>query len=146
MRADFCFASSSASWLFPRLLFWHSIFLSRRSIHQGRAKLDRVIALLESSSTTPTTTTNTAKTKKGGHVWTQAERDAMSKKQLARWAAKKKKAKMKPIWSDKKRKLPESPMEWSKCPVCGESFSEQHPGPIPGTTTYIHPNGTKHIK
>jgi hypothetical protein len=45
---------------------------------------------------------------------------------------------MKPIRSDKKRKLPESLMVWSKCPVRGQPFSEQHPGPIPGTTIYIH--------
>jgi len=49
-----------------------------------------------------------------------------------------------PQRSYQKRKTPESPMEWSKCPVCGEPFSEQHPSPIPGKRDYIHNNGTRH--
>lgn len=36
-------------------------------------------------------------------------------------------------------------MEWSKCPVCGEPFSEPRPGPLPGQTTYVHSNGVKHM-
>lgn len=47
--------------------------------------------------------------------------------------------------SDKARKLPESPMEWSKCPTCGEPFSESQDGPLPGQKTYIHANGVRHV-
>jgi hypothetical protein len=47
--------------------------------------------------------------------------------------------------SDKARKLPESPMGWSKCPKCGEPFSDSHDGPLPGQTTYVHSNGVRHI-
>ncbi len=47
--------------------------------------------------------------------------------------------------SNQKREVPESPMEWSKCPVCGEPFSESHDGPLPGQTTYVHQNGVRHI-
>lgn len=35
-------------------------------------------------------------------------------------------------------------MEWSKCPVCGQPFSEQHPSPIPGKRDYTHNDGTRH--
>ena len=50
----------------------------------------------------------------------------------------------KPMRSDQKRKMPESAMVWSKCPVCNEPFSESHPGPQPGQTTFVHQNGTRH--
>jgi len=51
----------------------------------------------------------------------------------------------KPMRSDKTRKLPESPMGWSECPICGEPFSDCPPGPLPGQTTYVHSNGVRHI-
>jgi hypothetical protein len=53
---------------------------------------------------------------------------------------------MKRLRSDKKRKLPENPMAWSKCPVCGQPFSESHDNPGTGQKTYVHSNGTKHRK
>jgi hypothetical protein len=61
---------------------------------QERDRLNKVIALLESDTTTaPAVTTaaaKRAKKKKNGHQWTEAERKAMSVKQKAVWAAKKK--------------------------------------------------------
>jgi hypothetical protein len=50
----------------------------------------------------------------------------------------------KPIRSNQKRNVPESPMSWSKCPKCGEPFSECQNGPLPGQKTYVHANGTRH--
>ena len=60
---------------------------------QERDRLNKVIALLESDMTAaPVATTAAAKpTKKSTpHQWTEAERKAMSVKQKALWAAKKK--------------------------------------------------------
>jgi|GEM_PF-5911468 predicted RNA methylase len=61
---------------------------------QERDKLNRVIALLESEMTVaPAATTAAAKPvkkKQNRHQWTDAERKAMSAKQKALWAAKKK--------------------------------------------------------
>jgi hypothetical protein len=58
-----------------------------------RAKLDRIIAMLESESTVATKTAAKPAKKSAGtrHQWTDAERKAMSLKQKALWAAKKKK-------------------------------------------------------
>jgi hypothetical protein len=56
-----------------------------------RDRLNKVIALLEGTATT--TTAKTAKsTKRHGHVWTAAEKKAMSLKQKAAWAKRRKKA------------------------------------------------------
>jgi hypothetical protein len=54
-----------------------------------RDRLNKVIALLEGS---PTVTKKTAKTasKKHGHKWTAAEKKAMSLRQKAIWAKRKK--------------------------------------------------------
>jgi hypothetical protein len=61
---------------------------------QERDRLNKVIALLESDMTAaPVATTAAAKPAKkrnNGHQWTEAERKAMSVKQKAVWAAKKK--------------------------------------------------------
>jgi hypothetical protein len=61
---------------------------------QERDRLNRVIALLESDMTgAPVATTAAAKPGKKKsipHQWTDAERKAMSVKQKALWAAKKK--------------------------------------------------------
>jgi hypothetical protein len=63
---------------------------------QERDRLNKVIALLESDMTAaPVATTaaaaaKPAKKKNNGHQWTEAERKAMSVKQKALWAAKKK--------------------------------------------------------
>ena len=61
---------------------------------QERDRLNKVIALLESDMTAApvatTATTRPAKKKSNGHQWTEAERKAMSVKQKALWAAKKK--------------------------------------------------------
>jgi len=61
---------------------------------QERDRLNKVIALLESDTTgAPAAITATAKPvkkKNNGHQWTEAERKAMSVKQKALWAAKKK--------------------------------------------------------
>jgi hypothetical protein len=46
----------------------------------------------------------------------------------------------KPLRSNQKREVLESPTEWSKLPQCGEPFSESHDGPLAGQTTYFHPN------
>jgi hypothetical protein len=58
------------------------------------SRLQKVVDLLEGGTTTPTRgpVTQVAKTttKRKGHQWTDAEREAMSLKQKARWAAKKK--------------------------------------------------------
>lgn len=51
----------------------------------------------------------------------------------------------KPMRSNKTRKLPESPMGWSKCPTCGEPFSESNDGPLPRQKTYVHLNGDRHV-
>jgi hypothetical protein len=58
-----------------------------------RAKLDRIIAMLESESTVAKKTAAQPAKKSVGtrHQWTDAERKAMSLKQKALWAAKKKK-------------------------------------------------------
>jgi len=48
--------------------------------------------------------------------------------------------------SNEKRKMPESPMDWSECPKCKEPFSESHDGPLPGQRTYIHSNGDRHVE
>jgi alanyl-tRNA synthetase len=55
------------------------------AVKAERDKLNRVIALLEP---TPTTIPHTAK--KQGHKWTDAERKAMSLKQKAAWAKRRK--------------------------------------------------------
>jgi hypothetical protein len=60
---------------------------------QERDRLNKVIALLESDTTAaPAATTAAKPTKKKSnrHQWTEAERKAMSLKQKALWAAKKK--------------------------------------------------------
>ncbi|HEY6763644.1 MAG TPA: hypothetical protein VI386_02645 [Candidatus Sulfotelmatobacter sp.] len=60
---------------------------------QERDRLNKVIALLESDTTAGPATTAVArptKKKSNGHQWTEAERKAMSVKQKALWAAKKK--------------------------------------------------------
>jgi hypothetical protein len=59
------------------------------------SRLQKVVDLLESGTTTrsnraPTTQAAKTATKRKGHQWTDAERKAMSLKQKARWAAKKK--------------------------------------------------------
>lgn len=60
------------------------------------SRLQKVVDLLEggtpSSSSRAPAATQVAKTttKRKGHKWTEAERKAMSLKQKARWAAKKK--------------------------------------------------------
>ena len=53
-----------------------------------RDKLNRIIAMLEPNA--PTTRKTTSKSKSTGHQWTEAERKAMSLKQKAIWAKKKK--------------------------------------------------------
>ena len=59
------------------------------------SRLNKVIALLEGGTPAPapsTTTTNSTTTpKRKAHTWTAAEKKAMSIKQKALWAAKKKK-------------------------------------------------------
>ena len=60
------------------------------------SRLNKVIALLEGGIPAPTpstTTTNSTTTtpKRKAHTWTAAEKKAMSIKQKALWAAKKKK-------------------------------------------------------
>ena len=60
---------------------------------QERDRLNKVIALLESDPTGAPAATpagKPAKKKNNGHQWTEAERKAMSVKQKALWAAKKK--------------------------------------------------------
>jgi hypothetical protein len=62
---------------------------------QERDRLNKVIALLESDVTTAASVATTAaakpaKKKSTSHQWTEAERKAMSVKQKALWAAKKK--------------------------------------------------------
>jgi hypothetical protein len=61
---------------------------------QERDRLNKVIALLESDTTAipaaTTAATKPAKKKSTAHQWTDAERKAMSLKQKALWAAKKK--------------------------------------------------------
>jgi hypothetical protein len=54
-----------------------------------RDRLNKVIALLEGTTTTPTAKPAKS-TKTHGHRWTTAERKAMSDKQKALWAKKKK--------------------------------------------------------
>ncbi|HXM64538.1 MAG TPA: hypothetical protein VN950_27000, partial [Terriglobales bacterium] len=56
---------------------------------QERDRLNKVIALLE-SDTPAAPAAKPTKKKKNGHQWTEAERKAMSVKQKALWAAKKK--------------------------------------------------------
>ena len=57
---------------------------------QERDRLNKVIALLESDMTAASATAKPAQKKSNGHQWTEAERKAMSVKQKALWAAKKK--------------------------------------------------------
>ena len=57
---------------------------------QERDRLNKVIALLESDTTAAPAAAKPAKKKSNGHQWTEAERKAMSVKQKALWAAKKK--------------------------------------------------------
>ena len=56
------------------------------------SRLNKVIALLEGGTpaSAPTTTSPTTTPKRKAHKWTQAQRKAMSIKQKALWAAKKK--------------------------------------------------------
>jgi hypothetical protein len=57
------------------------------------SRLNKVIALLEGGTPAPTPTTTlptTTTPKRKAHKWTQAQRKAMSIKQKALWAAKKK--------------------------------------------------------
>jgi hypothetical protein len=59
------------------------------------SRLNKVIALLEGGAPAPTpsttTTNSTTAPKRKAHTWTAAEKKAMSIKQKALWAAKKKK-------------------------------------------------------
>ena len=57
---------------------------------QERDRLNKVIALLESDMTAAAPAAQPAKKKSNAHQWTEAERKAMSVKQKALWAAKKK--------------------------------------------------------
>jgi hypothetical protein len=59
------------------------------------SRLNKVVALLEGGATTtsPTPAASSTAPKKKAHKWTAAEKQAMSIKQKALWAAKKKQKK-----------------------------------------------------
>jgi hypothetical protein len=60
------------------------------------SRLNKVVALLEggaASVTSPTSTSSSIAPKKRAHKWTAAQKKAMSIKQKALWAAKKKQKK-----------------------------------------------------
>jgi hypothetical protein len=62
------------------------------AVKAERDRLNKVIALLEDSSPITIQRKAAKRTKRHGHVWTAAEKKAMSLKQKAAWAKRRKKA------------------------------------------------------
>ena len=60
------------------------------AVKAERDRLNKVIALLEGTPTTTIVRTTKTTRKKHGHKWTAAEKKAMSIRQKAIWAKKKK--------------------------------------------------------
>jgi hypothetical protein len=60
------------------------------AVKAERDRLNKVIALLEGTPTTTIVRTTKTARKKHGHKWTAAEKKAMSVRQKAIWAKKKK--------------------------------------------------------